>query len=75
MHIYKLVIDGVVIAEGSQAQMHKLRRSQGGRVWMGSSMKVGDRAPEPERDEYGQTAQDRYTDEYGDHNSIYDLDY
>ncbi len=39
---HKLVIDDVIVAEGSFEQMRSLRKKQGGRVWLSYSKKVGD---------------------------------
>ena len=39
---YKLVVDGIIIAQGSAKAMHKLRKQQGGTVYLSPGSKVGD---------------------------------
>lgn len=41
--VYKLVIDGIVTAQGSAKAMHKLRKKQGGIVYLAPGRKIGER--------------------------------
>jgi hypothetical protein len=40
--VYKLVIDGIVVAAGNKKAMHKLRKQRGGIVYLSPSSKIGD---------------------------------
>jgi len=41
--VYKLVIDGIITAEGSAKKMHQLRKKQGGIVYLAPNRKIGER--------------------------------